>query len=142
MTDIGRYMINQPGPGAEVGFVEDPHIRLQGWGANLRTNTINAESDLLGLTRSLTKDFKNLNQYDKMSVDTREKKYATITPTTEESRAIMPPWQVIDTRIERWQYMHHDPLQLIQNAVPQYGGRSSRIDNKNDYSNHYSYLRN
>ena len=142
MTDIGRYMIDKPGPGADVGFVEDPHIRLQGWGANLRTNTINAESDLLGLTRSLTRDCENLNQYNKMNASTKAKKYGNIAPNTEESRTIMPPWQVVDTRIERWQYVHEDPQKHIQNAIPEYGGRSSRIDNKNDYSIHYSYLRN
>ena len=84
MTDIGKYMITTPGPGANVGFAEDPHIRLQGWGANLRTNTINTESDLLGLTRPLTKDCRDINQYDKMKVSNERLSYGTIAPNTEE----------------------------------------------------------
>ena len=48
MTGLGRYMNNAPGPGKDVPFCEDPHLRLQQWGANLRTNCINLESDLLG----------------------------------------------------------------------------------------------
>ena len=45
-TGTGRYMLDVPGPGCEVGFLEDPFIRLQKHGANLRTNTLNIESDL------------------------------------------------------------------------------------------------
>jgi hypothetical protein len=142
MTDIGKYMITTPGPGANVGFAEDPHIRLQRWGANLRTNTINTESDLLGLTRPLTKDCQDINQYDKMKVSNERLYYGTIAPNTEETRAIMPPWTTKDARIERWQYLHQDPQEHIQNVGGEYGGRSSRIHNKNEYNIHCSYLRN
>ena len=27
----GRYMLNVPGQGTDLPFVEDPHIRLQHW---------------------------------------------------------------------------------------------------------------
>ena len=37
-TDPGRYMLNVPGNGSKPCFMEDPHIRLQGWDANLMTN--------------------------------------------------------------------------------------------------------
>ena len=40
-TDPGRYMLNVPGNGDKPYYIEDPYIRIQGWGANLRTNTIN-----------------------------------------------------------------------------------------------------
>ena len=36
LTGPGRYMLNTPGPGCNLCFYEDPQIRLQGWGANLR----------------------------------------------------------------------------------------------------------
>ena len=48
-TETGRYQIAVPGPGNNVGFSEDPFIRLQKYGANLRTNTINLESDSNGI---------------------------------------------------------------------------------------------
>ena len=64
MTDMGRYQIATPGPGANVGFAEDPHIRLQKWGANLRHvkdgAPIDIDSDLMGIARPLSKDSKEL----------------------------------------------------------------------------------
>lgn len=136
MTDIGRYMINQPGPGAEVGFAEDPHIRLQGWGANLRTNTINTESDLRGLTRSLTKDSVLLNQYDKMRTSNQSLRYGTITASTEESRSIMPPWTTKDAEIRRWDFLHKDPQQHIKSTKR---STSTRIQNKEIFGKNYKY---
>ena len=56
LTGTGRYMLNTPGPGKNPCFMEDPYLRLQYWGANLKTNSINLESDLRGLTRSANKD--------------------------------------------------------------------------------------
>ena len=46
-TDPGRWILNVPGNGETPCYMEDPHIRIQKWGANLRTNTINLESDLM-----------------------------------------------------------------------------------------------
>ena len=45
----GDYFINTPGPGVDLPYLEDPQIRLQKWGGNLRTNTISLENDLRGL---------------------------------------------------------------------------------------------
>ena len=55
-TDPGRYMLNKPGNGDQPCYFEDPYIRIQGWGANLRTNTINLESNLKGLNQPLSRD--------------------------------------------------------------------------------------
>ena len=55
-TEEGRYQLAVPGPGSNVPFQEDPFIRLQKWGANMHTQGINIDSDLKGLTRSLTHD--------------------------------------------------------------------------------------
>lgn len=133
MTDIGRYQIAKPGPGANVGFVEDPHIRLQGWGANLRTNTINTESDLMGLTRSLTRDCVPLNEYEKMKIQNESLNYGTITASTEESRAVNPAWTLLDQENNRWNYLHHNPQKHLNKMPIQYGGESSRISYKNSY---------
>lgn len=136
MTDMGRYQITAPGPGANVGFAEDPHIRLQKWGANLRTNTINTESDLMGLTRSLTRDCVPLNQYQTMKTPNEKLNYGTIEATTEETRAINPAWTVLDEENKRWDYIHHNPQQPIMMSPVKYGGNSSRIDQKTQY-NHF-----
>ena len=59
-TGTGRYMLNTPGPGCNLCFYTDPQIRLQGWGANLRHVNggaiIDIDSDLLGITRKLSKN--------------------------------------------------------------------------------------
>ena len=55
-THTGRYQLDTPGQGINLPFMEDPHIRLQKWGSNLRTNTTAIESDLRGLTRKLNND--------------------------------------------------------------------------------------
>lgn len=130
LTDIGRYQLTAPGPGANVGFAEDPHIRLQKWGANLRTNTINTESDLLGLTRPLTHDC----VLDNIHVKNEQLNYGTIPANTEESRAINPAWTLLDQESNRWNYLHYNPINHISKTHPQYGGISSRIDYKNTYN--------
>lgn len=134
MTDIGRYQIATPGPGANVGFIEDPHIRLQGWGANLRTNTINTESDLLGLTRNLNQDCMALNDYKQTSINNEKLNYGTIAPNTEETRAIAPAWTLLDQDNNRWAYLHNNPQTHIDRMATHYGGTSSRIDYKNSYN--------
>ena len=62
-TGTGKYMLNVPGNGSKPCFMEDPFIRMQKWGANLQTNSINLESDLKGLTRKLNNDCEKVNDY-------------------------------------------------------------------------------
>ena len=90
-TGAGRYMLNKPGWGENPCFMNDPYIRMQQWGANLQTNTINLESDLMGLTRNLTKDC-DTNNYSKSAVKTEQIQYPTCNPFTEQSRATNPAW--------------------------------------------------
>jgi hypothetical protein len=56
-TFNGIYHLNTPGNGVDMPYVNDSHIRLQKWGANLRTNTLDIENDLRGMTRKLGSDF-------------------------------------------------------------------------------------
>jgi len=121
MTGLGRYMNNVPGPGKDVCFFEDPHIRLQKWGANLRTNTINLESDLMGLTRSLNQDCKKLNNYKNHEVFSKPVTYGMCDPYVEQSRTIMPAWTVLDMEQNNWDYLHENPqnhyaIQFSNNA--------------------------
>ena len=46
---LRRWILNVPGNGADPCYMEDPQIIIQKWGGNLRTNTINLESDLRGV---------------------------------------------------------------------------------------------
>jgi hypothetical protein len=110
-TDIGRYRLEMPGPGSAVPFVEDPHIRLQGWGANLRNNTLELNSNLLGLDRRLTHDVVDYHSKTPLSV-------AGVFPVLEnavvnESRASHPAWMFRDLEQNRWE----TPLHPVQNHV-------------------------
>ena len=137
MTDTGRYQLTTPGPGANVGFVEDPHIRLQKWGANLRTNTINSESALMGLTRPLTKDCTVMNNpnYNDGTVYTGSEalSYGTIAPSTEETRTIAPAWTLLDKQNTRLcnDFLHFNPQ---ANVDFKREGCSTRIHGKNAYT--------
>lgn len=55
-TGTGRYILNTPGPGNNVGFMKDPFVRLQKWGGNLRNNNngpIEIHSYLIGLKKDI-----------------------------------------------------------------------------------------
>ena len=98
----GRYMLNVPGQGTDLAFVEDPHVRLQHWGANLRNNTVNLESDLRGMTRRLNRDHADLNEYKKFSNEPSSVTYRKTEPFVQETRASHPAWIYKDLEQTRW----------------------------------------
>tara|TARA_A100001015_G_scaffold279478_1_gene340713 strand:+ start:3967 stop:4461 length:495 start_codon:yes stop_codon:yes gene_type:complete len=97
-TDPGRWVLNTPGNGANPCFFNDPQIRMQLWGANLK-NVINGapidiHSDLTGRTRKLTKyctnekfPFKNPNVIENINYPVCKQ------ALTDESRATHPAWK-------------------------------------------------
>ena len=99
----GRYMLDVPGQGTDLPFVEDPHIRLQHWGANLRYNTINLESDLRGLTRPLNRDNAGLNEYKQFATEPSAVTYKNAEPFVLETRASHPAWMYKDLEQTRWE---------------------------------------
>lgn len=103
MTYMGRYQLDVPGPGDSMPFQDDPHIRMQKWGANLRTNTINLESDLIGLTRPLQRDNVETNQYKDNRATSTQVSYGKTNPFVEESRASHPAWMYRDLEHPRWE---------------------------------------
>lgn len=110
-TDPCRYMLNTPGPGCNPCFVEDPHIRLQKIGPNLRegsdTTFTDITSDLRGLTRPLSKD---CYSYKEHAVVSKQKSYETCYPTvTDETRATHPAWMYRDLEQTRWYPLFYKP---------------------------------
>jgi hypothetical protein len=102
----GAYTVNTPGPGTNLPFIEDTQIRIQKWGANLQTNTVNLESDLFGLTRTMNRDLVGFNDYKLNSVDTNRVMYSNAVPFVEESRASHPAWMYRDLDL----YSFHPPI--------------------------------
>jgi len=110
----GRYLLNKPGQGVNLPYMEDPQIRLQGWGANLRTNTVNLESDLFGMTRLLNRDLVDVNDYKSKSVTTSVVSYDIAQPFVEESRASHPAWMYRDLEQPRWEAPYLNPLNGLE----------------------------
>jgi hypothetical protein len=99
-----RYHLDTPGQGIDMPFLEEPQMRLQQWGANLMTNSINLESDLRGLTRKLNRDHPCLNNYQSNAVTfTYQNRYASAPQFIEESRASHPAWMYKDLEHSRWE---------------------------------------
>jgi len=102
ITGTGRYMLDTPGPGINLPFFEDTHLRLQGWGANLQTNTVNLESELIGLGRPLSCDATS-EVYTKYNVVSTQPAYSSANPSVEETRASHPAWMYRDLEHPRWE---------------------------------------
>lgn len=103
--NVGLYHLDAPGNGLRVPFLEDPQIRLQKWGANLRTNTVDLESDFRGLNHKLKNDRKEYNKYTPY---TTPYVYSNEPAFIDESRATHPAWTFREKNKDRWFHSFHD----------------------------------
>lgn len=137
-TETGRYNLAVPGPGNNVCFEEDPYIRLQKYGANLRTNTINLESDLMGLTRSLNRDCNKLNNYVYKSTNSSKINYPSCNPFTQQSRVTHPAWIYKDLEQVNWGILPLNPQENV--CFPFQNNLSTRILEKDYFIPQYPCL--
>jgi hypothetical protein len=130
-TDPGRWILNVPGNGADLPYIEDPQIIIQKWGANLRTNTINLESDLKGVNKPLSRDCLGKDNYKNYNVPNEAINYPSSNVLfTSESRATNPAWWYRDLEQVDWYY---PPLNPQENTcLPFQNNLSTRILEK-DY---------
>lgn len=130
-TDVGRYHLNVPGNGLNPDYFEDPHIRLSKWGGNYRTNHINLDSDLRGLTRPLTHDNLKKNDFKLNEVKSNKKSYNSNFMNTEQSRATNPTWETRDLQQDNFNYLHVDPQK--NTCMPFYNNLNTRILDRDYY---------
>lgn len=132
MTDPGRYILNVPGLGESPAFIEDPQIVPQLWGANLRTNCINLDSELRGVNRPLNKDCLGKDEYLRFEYPSEQISYPTNNRMfTEESRAIMPAWTARDMEQTNLYYLPLNPQE--NTCLPFLNNLSTRILEKDYY---------
>ncbi len=131
-TGPGRYILDVPGNGLNPYYIEDPQIRIQKWGANLRTNTINLESDLLGVNRrAARRDCIQQDNYKSYNVQSQSISYPSYTKEiTEQPRTIMPAWTARDLEQVDWYYPQLNPQENV--CIPFQNNLSTRILEK-DY---------
>ena len=132
-TDPGRWILNVPGNGANPCYMEDPQIIIQKWGGNLRTNTVNLESELRGVNRQLGRDCLGKDNYQSYNVPNEAIKYPNCSNlTTEQSRATNPAWWYRDLEQVDWQYPPINPQ--INTCLPFQNNLSTRILEKDYYT--------
>ena len=131
-TGQGRYVLNTPGWGASPSYIEDPQIIIQKWGGNLRTNSTNLESELLGINRRyIGRDCLGKDEYTKYIVPSKQIQYPTCNNLyTEQSRAIMPAWTARDLEQVDWYVLPLNPQE--NTCMPFINNLSTRILEK-DY---------
>jgi hypothetical protein len=128
-TDPGRWIMNVPGNGSDPCYIEDPQIIIQKWGANLRTNAINLESDLLGMNQNLGRD---CLVKQKITIS-EEIKYPSCRQLyTEQSRAIAPAWMVRDAEQNNFEFLPINPQENV--CYPFQNNLSTRILEKDYYT--------
>ena len=108
-TGLGRYMLNVPGNGSKPMYMDDPFIRMQKWGGNLMTNTVNLESDLFGLSRNANRDDIQSNDYRINAVKSERRQYPSAAPSTDQSRVTHPAWEYRDLEQTKLSILPLDP---------------------------------
>ena len=127
-TGLGRYMLNVPGNGSKPIYMDDPFIRMQKWGGNLMTNTVNLESDLMGLSRNSNRDDVATNEYRLNAVKTKQVQYKSQNPSTDQSRATHPAWEYRDLEQTKYNILPLNPQ--VNVCFPFQNNLSTRIVEK------------
>lgn len=109
-TGPGKYMLNMPGNGVTMPFIDDPQIRLQYWGANLYSNPVDIDSELLGHGRPLHKHDRLEYKTKRIATKSSPYTYGTAsTPIVNDTRATHPAWLYRNAEYTRWDFPLTDP---------------------------------
>ena len=115
LTGPGRYILNTPGWGRAPSTFNDPQIR-PGWNGNLRkvynSTAIDINSDLIGITRPLSRDCKDKSFPFKGVIKSEKQIYPSVKcAMTQESRVTHPAWMYRDLEQTRKYPLFLNPLE-------------------------------
>ena len=135
-TGPGRYMLDRPGWGSKPCFFDDPHIRMQQWGANLRKvphgAPIDIDSDLIGITRHLSKDCTNSKYPYKGAVKSEKNYYPQCKKTiTQQSRTTHPAWMYKDLEQNNQYPLFLNPQENV--CIPFHNNLNSRLLERDNF---------
>ena len=127
-TGLGKYMLNVPGQGCSLSYFDDPHIRMQNWGGNLRNNFHNLERELQ-LPSSNFRDCVNIKEdkiltFAKDSNDYKEE-------VTSQSRTTHPVWEFREKNVNNFDYLFMNPQENV--CFPFQNNISTRITAKDNF---------
>lgn len=125
-TFSGIYHLNTPGNGLNNKYIEDPHIRLQKWGANLNSNSCSIESNLRGLNQPLSRD-----HHEFKDVAHKQLSYSKDSFNVNESRSTHPSWLYREKPQQLYGYLPLNPQQNV--FIPFQHNSSTRLLEKDYY---------
>lgn len=128
--NVGLYHMDVPGNGMAPPFMEDRQIRLQKWGANLRTNTIDIDNNLKGLSTKIKNDRR---EYKKNAPYSRQLNYTSAPSFVDESRTSLPAWTFRDKPTKRWDHSFHNAQNHTE--IPFINNQSTRFEVKQNFQN-------
>ena len=109
-TGEGRYILNTPGNGATPDYMSDPHIRLQKWGGNLMTNSIDIERQFW--KHQISRD---CNYHGKLSdVNSSIKSCPVNNMGTDQSRTTHPAHMYRNVEHTNWDIPLYNPQENIE----------------------------
>lgn len=123
----GDYYINAPGPGVYVPFQNEVQVRMQKWGANMYTNTVNLESELLNIDKKLGAHAADRFDHIKQTVMTGPVAFPVTNPFTEESRATHPAHMYRALPHDNWSYPQLNPQNMATIELPFIADIQTRI---------------
>jgi hypothetical protein len=122
----GKYALDVPGQGCDLPFVEDPHMRLQQWGGNRRSNIVDIDADLKGYTKRLSRDYVGVDEYTRFVPESHTPQYPNYgEAVTDESRAVCPAFLFREATADRWEEPFINPQ--ANTEIPFQWGIQTRI---------------
>ena len=100
-TDVGRHVLNVPGNGLDVPFVQDPHIRMQLWGANRVNDFIGVENSLLNIDRPLVRETTTCKDSYFSEPNKSKMNYSHTSFNIQDSFITQPAWNLRDKENNR-----------------------------------------
>lgn len=130
-TGPGRWVLNVPGQGCTPCYFEDPQIRLQKWGANLRGCESNHPVDIASYLDGRTQKNNQTCSHQQKTIKTTKKSFSTCTPFTDESRVTHPTFLYRGVDNTRWEYPLSDPQLNVEKDFQ--SNLSSRLIEKDNF---------